>query len=120
MSTIPEVLVAAHCGIRVFAFSLVTNVCIIEEDSDAKANHEEVIEAANDRKDFLMSFVSKVVKDMGTMIEEEIESGALQVTPPVLKKQGSSGNLLKKQGSRSSLRKQGSKASLLGTSVQEN
>ena len=32
MSTIPEVLVASHCGIRVFAFSLVTNECVIEEE----------------------------------------------------------------------------------------
>ena len=34
MSTIPEVLVARHCGISVFAFSLITNECILEEDAD--------------------------------------------------------------------------------------
>ena len=42
MSTIPEVLVARHCGIRVFAFSLITNKCILEDDSQDMANHEEV------------------------------------------------------------------------------
>ena len=42
MSTIPEVLVACHCGIRVFAFSLITNECIVDENSADSANHEEV------------------------------------------------------------------------------
>ena len=43
MSTIPEVLVASHCGIRIFAFSLITNECIVDEHSSESANHEEVI-----------------------------------------------------------------------------
>ena len=42
MSTIPEVLVACHCGIRVFAFSLITNECIVEESSSKTVNHEQV------------------------------------------------------------------------------
>ena len=42
MSTCPEVIVARHCGIRVFAFSLITNECVLEEDSNETLNHEEV------------------------------------------------------------------------------
>ena len=42
MSTCPEVIAARHCGIRVFAFSLITNECVLEEDSDDTLNHEEV------------------------------------------------------------------------------
>ena len=42
MSTCPEVIVARHCGIRVFAFSLITNECALVEDSDETLNHEEV------------------------------------------------------------------------------
>ena len=42
MSTCPEVIVARYCGIRVFAFSLITNECVLGEDSDEKLNHEEV------------------------------------------------------------------------------
>ena len=34
MSTIPEVLVARHCKMSVFAFSLITNECIFEEDAN--------------------------------------------------------------------------------------
>ena len=42
MSTIPEVLVACHCGIKIFAFSVITNVCIMDEDSHETVNHEKV------------------------------------------------------------------------------
>ncbi|RXG73167.1 Purine nucleoside phosphorylase [Armadillidium vulgare] len=34
MSTTPEVVAARHCGIRVFSFSLITNVCVTDEDSE--------------------------------------------------------------------------------------
>ena len=61
MSTIPEVLVAHHCGIRVFAFSLITNECIFQEDSDEKTNHEDVISTANQSQDRLKVFVSKII-----------------------------------------------------------
>jgi purine-nucleoside phosphorylase len=61
MSTIPEVLVARHCGINVFAFSLITNECILEEDSKQMANHEEVMEAADMRKDVLLKLVANLI-----------------------------------------------------------
>jgi len=64
MSTIPEVLVAGHCGIRVFAFSLITNECVLDEDEDEGANHEEVIQAAKDKEMMLQNFVSRVVEAM--------------------------------------------------------
>ncbi len=64
---------AAHCGIRVFAFSLVTNECILEEDSDEKANHEEVIATANQQKELLMAFVGKMVKGITDIKDKEKE-----------------------------------------------
>ena len=62
MSTIPEVLVARHCKISVFAFSLITNECIIEEESDLQALHEEVIQTAKACQEELGQFVTQVVK----------------------------------------------------------
>uniref|UniRef100_A0A672LSG1 purine-nucleoside phosphorylase n=1 Tax=Sinocyclocheilus grahami TaxID=75366 RepID=A0A672LSG1_SINGR len=43
MSTVHEVIVARHCGMRVFALSLITNKAVMDYDSEEKANHEEVL-----------------------------------------------------------------------------
>ncbi|MCA9885964.1 MAG: purine-nucleoside phosphorylase, partial [Anaerolineae bacterium] len=45
MSTVHEVLVARHTGIRVLACSGITNVAIDHVDSKLETNHEEVLEA---------------------------------------------------------------------------
>lgn len=61
MSTIPEVLVARHCGMRVFAMSLITNLVIAEYDVDATANHEEVLETGQKRSKDLQALVAAMV-----------------------------------------------------------
>lgn len=61
MSTVPEVVVARHCGIDVFAFSLITNKCITDYDTMEKTNHEEVIETANRRKADLQKLIARLV-----------------------------------------------------------
>jgi hypothetical protein len=68
MSTVPEIVVARHCGLRIIAFSLVTNNAVLSpvprgddhlvqgrdvKELDAilqegKANHEEVLEAGRE------------------------------------------------------------------------
>jgi purine-nucleoside phosphorylase len=45
MSTVQEVIAAAHIGLKVFAMSVITDIGIREEDN--KISHEEVLEAAN-------------------------------------------------------------------------
>ncbi|KAJ8302971.1 hypothetical protein KUTeg_019367, partial [Tegillarca granosa] len=60
MSTVPEVLTAIHCGMRVFALSLVTNCCVMEYDSTECANHEEVLETGKRRSADLRRMVSEM------------------------------------------------------------
>ena len=74
MSTIPEVLVARHCKLSVFAFSLITNECILNEDDEQKPDHEEVIATANNRQDQLRAFVAQMVIGIDrTNAEEKAE-----------------------------------------------
>lgn len=80
MSTVPEVVVARHCGMRVFAFSLITNKCITEYDTEAEANHEEVIEVANKRKTDLQELARRVIIGMSGSDEEASEKTSTKDT----------------------------------------
>ncbi|XP_047481500.1 purine nucleoside phosphorylase-like isoform X3 [Penaeus chinensis] len=70
MSTVPEVVVARHCGMKVFAFSLITNECITEYETDAEANHEEVIDVANKRKSDLQELARRIIVSMNEDCQE--------------------------------------------------
>ncbi|XP_062403126.1 purine nucleoside phosphorylase 6 [Sardina pilchardus] len=61
MSTVPEVVVARHCGLRVFGLSLITNKVVTDYDSKERANHEEVLETTRMRTEDLQRLVSHLV-----------------------------------------------------------
>ena len=67
MSTIPEVLVANHCRMKVFAFSIITNECIINENEDEEVDHAKVMDAAKDKEAFLQDFVGRMVEKMSEL-----------------------------------------------------
>ncbi|XP_050508945.1 purine nucleoside phosphorylase-like [Diabrotica virgifera virgifera] len=67
MSTIHEVIVAKHCDLTVFAFSLITNEAILEWDSDKVPNHLEVLEASKRMESVLQEFVKRLVEHIGTL-----------------------------------------------------
>lgn len=62
MSTVPEVIVAVHCGLKVLGISCVTNMAA--GISKQKLNHKEVMETAEIAKEKFMSLVKKVVSNM--------------------------------------------------------
>lgn len=64
MSTVPEVIVARHSGMRVFGISLITNQVVMDYNSRAKAEHQEVLKVAQDRAHALQALVAKVVEKM--------------------------------------------------------
>ncbi|KAG7524041.1 purine nucleoside phosphorylase-like [Solea senegalensis] len=61
MSTVHEVIVARHAGMRCFALSLISNRAVMDYDSQERANHEEVLETGKLRAKQLEKLVSTMV-----------------------------------------------------------
>lgn len=59
MSTVPEVIVAVHCGLRVVGFSIITDMCL--PDALQPANVEEIIATANAAEPKLRNLVIGVL-----------------------------------------------------------
>ncbi|ORY00310.1 nucleoside phosphorylase domain-containing protein [Clohesyomyces aquaticus] len=84
MSTVPEIVVARHSGIRILAFSLVTNCAVLEAGSrgddealqamtkaeldehlsKGKANHQEVLEAGREAAKDMQALVKEIISDL--------------------------------------------------------
>lgn len=64
MSTAPEVLVAGHCGMRVFGLSLITNKVVKSYDDTESVNHESVLEVSKMRSETLQTLVTELVGRM--------------------------------------------------------
>ena len=62
MSTVPEIIVARHCGISVLGLSLMTNKVVLPGDVDqVPASHEEVLAATKQSTSYVQALVSAVV-----------------------------------------------------------
>ena len=62
MSTVPEVIVARHGEMKVFAISVITDIGI--SDAPVKVTHEEVLEAANAAAPKMAMLVAELVKTL--------------------------------------------------------
>ena len=61
MSTVPEVIGAVHCGLRVVGFSIITDMCL--PDALQPANVEEIIAVANGAEPHLTTLVKGVLSE---------------------------------------------------------
>lgn len=64
MSTVHEVVTARHCGIRVLAISLITNIVVDTVDAKQTANHEEVLEEGRKRTADMVNFVVQIINQI--------------------------------------------------------
>ncbi len=63
MSTVPEVLVAVHAGLKVLGFSIVTDMCL--PDALAPVSHEEIVAVAEQAEIKLRTIVRRVLELLG-------------------------------------------------------
>lgn len=62
MSTVPEVIVARHCDLKVFGISCITDICIPDRLEPVDA--EKVIKVANDAEPEITRLVERFIKEM--------------------------------------------------------
>lgn len=64
MSTSHEAMVAAYCGLKVLAFSIITDKVAIEYDAEDASDHHAIVQIANqkahDAEKLVALFVQKV------------------------------------------------------------
>lgn len=71
MSTIPEVITARHCGLKVIAFSLITNVCFDDYEEHPAVLYEDIVEVGNGMADVLKKFITNIIE----FIAEDVKKG---------------------------------------------
>lgn len=60
MSTVPEVIVAHHCGIQVFGVSVITDMGV--SGQIVKVTHEEVQRAANEAQPRMAAIMEEMIR----------------------------------------------------------
>ena len=62
MSTVQEVIAAVHCGLKVFAMSVITDIGIRDEENTI--THEEVLHAAKDAEPKLTAIFTNLIQEL--------------------------------------------------------
>ncbi len=72
MSTTHEAVVALYCGIKVLAFSIITDVVSLEYDNDETTDHEEILKVAHAKAkeaEKLVEYFLKKIHEDKSLIE---------------------------------------------------
>lgn len=64
MSTVPEVIVARHCGIECMGFSIITDAAHAERDENLVIDGDEIVRIANEAADKMNSIITMVIERM--------------------------------------------------------
>ncbi|KAI9917397.1 hypothetical protein PsorP6_013034 [Peronosclerospora sorghi] len=67
MSTVPEVVVAAHCGLKVIGLSLITNRALFPGEEREAASHGEVLDAVVATQHDVETYVRDLIVAIGTL-----------------------------------------------------
>lgn len=62
MSTIPEVMAAKHCGMKILGLSLITNKVVVSKEEKVHASHAEVLEAVKTSGANVEAIVKEIVR----------------------------------------------------------
>lgn len=73
MSTVPEVVIARHCGLRVLGLSLITNKVVTDYKSHERANHEDVLKTVEHRAKDIQRLVSNLVPKILALPENSVQ-----------------------------------------------
>ncbi|DBA02040.1 TPA: hypothetical protein N0F65_000287 [Lagenidium giganteum] len=65
MSTVPEVIVAHHCGVKVLGLSLITNKVIMPGQEGIAASHQEVLDAVVSTQSDIENYVRDLIRAIG-------------------------------------------------------
>jgi purine-nucleoside phosphorylase len=61
MSTVPEVIVARHCGMRVFGISVISNLSNLDNDNNVLNVGDEVLLAADAAADKMQTLITHLI-----------------------------------------------------------
>ena len=61
MSTVPEVIVARHCGMRVFGVSVISNLSNLDNDNNAASVGDDVLQAADAAADKMQTLLTHLI-----------------------------------------------------------
>jgi purine-nucleoside phosphorylase len=64
MSTVPEIITAHHCGMKVIGLALLTNKVLMPGDDCPAASHQEVLETTDKRAKQMMALTERLVRDL--------------------------------------------------------